>query len=182
MKRIFLIGYMGSGKTTLGRAYAKATGLSFVDLDWYIEERSHRTVSQLFAEEGEEGFRRLERRMLHEVSEFEDVIIACGGGTPCFGDNMEFMKKQGITVFLDASLDVLFRRLKVASSGRPLLKGKTDTELREFIEAGISARMPWYGQAELRMDACRLETRQQITESVDFLSALLEENEHSSNL
>ena len=174
MKRIFLIGYMGSGKTTLGRAFAKSAGLSFIDLDWYIEERAHRTISQLFAEEGEEGFRRLERKMLHEVSEFEDVVIACGGGTPCYFDNMDFMKQEGVTVFLDASQDVLFRRLKVASANRPLLKDKTDTELREFIAQGVASRMQWYGKAQLRMDACRLESRHQIAESIELLSALLE--------
>ena len=172
-----MIGYMGSGKTTLGRAYAKVSGLSFIDLDWYIEERSHRTVSQLFAEEGEEGFRRLERRMLHEVSEFEDVVIACGGGTPCYYDNMEFMQHEGITIFLDASQDVLFRRLKVASANRPLLKDKTDAELREFIAKGVESRMQWYGKAKIHMDACRLESRQQIAESIDLLSALLERYE-----
>lgn len=174
MKRIFLIGYMGSGKTTLGRAFAKDAGLSFIDLDWYIEERAHRTISALFAEEGEEGFRRLERRMLHEVSEFEDVVIACGGGTPCYYDNMDFMMQAGITVYLDASEDVLFRRLKVASVNRPLLKGKTDSELRDFIAEGLKARMPWYGKAKLRMDACRLESRHQIAESIELLTALLE--------
>lgn len=174
MKRIYLIGYMGSGKTTLGRAFAKATGLSFIDLDWFIEERSHRTIAQLFSEEGEEGFRRLERKMLHEVSEFEDVVVACGGGTPCFYDNMDFMGENGITVFLDASLDVLFKRLKVAASGRPLLKEKTDEELREFIASGVQSRMQWYGKARLKMDACRLESRQQIAESIELLSALLE--------
>ena len=177
MRRLFMIGYMGSGKTTLGRAYAKVSGLSFIDLDWYIEERSHRTVSQLFAEEGEEGFRRLERRMLHEVSEFEDVVIACGGGTPCYYDNMEFMQHEGITIFLDASQDVLFRRLKVASANRPLLKDKTDAELREFIAKGVESRMQWYGKAKIHMDACRLESRQQIAESIDLLSALLERYE-----
>ena len=82
MKRIFLIGYMGSGKTTLGRAFARATGLEFIDLDWYIEERLHKSISILFAERGEDGFREQERKMLHEAGEFEDVVIACGGGTP----------------------------------------------------------------------------------------------------
>lgn len=174
MKRIFLIGYMGSGKTTLGRAFAKEVGLSFIDLDWYIEERAHRSISQLFAEEGEEGFRRLERKMLHEVSEFEDVIIACGGGTPCYYDNMDFMLQSGVTVYLDASQDVLFRRLKVASANRPLIKDKTDDELRAFIEQGVASRLPWYSKAKLRMDACRLESRHQIAESIELLKALLE--------
>ena len=86
MKRVFLIGYMGSGKTTLGKAYSAATGLQFVDLDWYIEERMHKSISDLFAERGEDGFRLLEQKMLHEAGEFENVLIACGGGTPCFFD------------------------------------------------------------------------------------------------
>ena len=178
MKRIFLVGYMGCGKTTLGRAFAKATGLSFIDLDWYIEERAHRTISQLFSEEGEEGFRRLERRMLHEVAEFEDVVVACGGGTPCFSDNMDYMEQAGTTVFLDASQDVLFRRLRIASAGRPLLKGKSDTELREIIASGVESRMKWYGKAKFHIDASRLENRPQIAQTVQALSAMLEEDIH----
>ena len=94
MKRVFLIGYMGSGKTTLGKAYSAATGLQFVDLDWYIEERMHKSISDLFAERGEEGFRLLEQKMLHEAGEFENVLIACGGGTPCF-----FVSRTANSVF-----------------------------------------------------------------------------------
>ena len=89
MQRIIIIGYMGAGKTTVGKALAKALGLDFYDLDWYIESRMHKTVKQIFDEQGEEGFRRIEHNMLHEVAEFEDVIISCGGGTPCFFDNMD---------------------------------------------------------------------------------------------
>ena len=133
MIRIFLIGYMGAGKTTLGKAFARHLGLTFIDLDWYIEERFHKTVRQIFAERSEEGFRELEKRMLHEVAEFEDVVIATGGGTPCFFDNMEHMNQSGETVFLEVSQDVLFRRLKVAKQQRPLLAQKTDEELKTFI-------------------------------------------------
>ena len=131
--RIFLIGFMGSGKTTLGKAFARAMQLQFIDLDWYIEERFHKTVQELFAERGEEGFREIERRMLHEVGEFEDVIIAAGGGTPCFFDNIQYMNRVGKTVFLDVVPEVLFRRLKIAKSKRPLLAGKDDAELMSFI-------------------------------------------------
>lgn len=84
MKRIFLIGYMGSGKTTLGKAFARAMQLQFIDLDWYIEERFHKTVGELFTERGEAGFRELERNMLHEVAEFENVVISTGGEHPAF--------------------------------------------------------------------------------------------------
>ena len=103
MTRIILIGYMGAGKTTVGKALAKDLGLMFYDLDWYIESRMHKTVAQIFKESGEEGFRRIERNMLHEVAEFEDVVISCGGGTPCFFDNMEYMNSQGQTLYLQAS-------------------------------------------------------------------------------
>ena len=88
MNRIIIIGYMGAGKTTVGRALSKAIGVPFYDLDWYIEQRMRRSVRQLFDERGEQGFRRVERNMLHEVAEFEEVILSCGGGTPCFFDNM----------------------------------------------------------------------------------------------
>ena len=133
MVRIFLTGYMGAGKTTLGKAFARKMNVPFVDLDWYIEERFHKTVGELFTERGETGFRELERNMLHEVSEFENVVISTGGGAPCFFDNMEFMNRVGKTVFLDVHPDVLFRRLRIAKQQRPILQGKEDDELKAFI-------------------------------------------------
>ena len=88
MQRIFLIGYMGVGKTTLGKALADRTGLSFIDLDLFIEGRYRKTIRQIFEAEGEEAFREIERKALHEVAEFEDIVLSTGGGTPCFFDNM----------------------------------------------------------------------------------------------
>ena len=174
MIRIFLIGYMGAGKTTLGKAFARAMGLTFVDLDWYIEERFHKTVSQLFAERGEEDFRELEKRMLHEVAEFENVVISTGGGTPCFFDNMEYMNSMGDPVFLDVDVNVLFRRLKVAKQQRPLLVQKNDEELMEFIVGALQKRMPFYTKAKHVFNAEKLEDRHQIKESVQRLKELLE--------
>lgn len=173
MKRIFLIGYMGSGKTTLGKAYARAMQLQFIDLDWYIEERFHKTVQELFEERKEDGFREIERNMLHEVAEFEDVIIACGGGTPCFFDNMEYMNGKGETVFLDASPEVLFRRLKIAKSKRPLLMDKSDEELMDVIQNALRVRIPFYSQAKYVFNAESLEDREQISYSVQRLKTLL---------
>ncbi|MDE6688385.1 MAG: shikimate kinase, partial [Prevotella sp.] len=109
MVRIILIGYMGAGKTTIGKALAKELDIPFYDLDWYIESRRHKTVSQLFAEVGEEAFRKIEHNMLHEVAEFENVIISCGGGTPCFFDNIDYMNRQGQVVYLKASPEVLYK-------------------------------------------------------------------------
>jgi len=173
MTRIFLIGYMGAGKTTLGKAFARSMGLTFVDLDWYMEERFHKTVRQLFAEKGEDGFRELEKRMLHEVSEFEDVVISVGGGTPCFFDNMETMNAAGETVFLDVDVKVLFRRLKVAKQQRPLLADKTDEELMTFIVEALQKRLPFYTRAKYKFNGELLEDRRQIQQSVERLKELL---------
>ena len=126
MTRIILIGYMGSGKTTLGNALARELGLPFFDLDWYIENRFCRTVTRLFEERGEEGFRRIEHEMLHEVAEFEDVVIAAGGGTPCFFDNIDYMNRQAQTVYLKATPEVLFRHLLPGRQKRPCSPAKTD--------------------------------------------------------
>lgn len=173
MVRIFLTGYMGAGKTTLGKAFARELGLSFIDLDWYLEERFHQTISQLFAERGEDGFRRLEQKMLHEVGDFENVVISTGGGTPCFFDNMDYMNAQGQTVFLDVDEETLFRRLRVATAQRPILRGKSETELRAFICEALAKRMPYYAQARYRFDGSRLESLQQIDESVERLREVL---------
>ena len=173
MTRIFLIGYMGAGKTTLGKAFARAMGLTFIDLDWYIEERFHKTIRELFTERGEEEFRNLERRMLHEVAEFEDVVISVGGGTPCFFDNVEFMNMAGETVYLDVNIQVLFRRLKVAKQQRPLLDGKTDEELLLFIQEALQKRLPFYSRAKHVFNGEMLEDRWQIQQSVERLKELL---------
>ena len=141
MIRIFLTGYMGAGKTTLGKAFARELNVPFIDLDWYIEERFHKSIRELFAERGEASFRELERSMLHEVSEFEDVIVSTGGGTPCFFDNMDYMNRHGQTVFLDVHPDILFNRLRVATRQRPILQGKTDEELRSFIVEALDKRL-----------------------------------------
>ena len=173
MRRIIIIGYMGAGKTTVGKALARATGLQFYDLDWYIEERMRKTVPQIFAERGEDGFRRIERTMLHEAAEFEDVIISCGGGTPCFFDNMDYMNAQGQTVFLDVDVETLFRRLRVATQQRPILRGKSEEELRAFIGQALADRAPYYAQARYRFDGSQLESREQIAESVQRLRGVL---------
>lgn len=173
MIRIFLTGYMGAGKTTLGKAFARTLNVPFVDLDWYMEERFHKTVGELFAERGEAGFRELERNMLHEVGAFENVVISTGGGAPCFFDNMDFMNHNGKTVFLNVHPDVLFHRLRVAKQQRPILQGKEDEELKEFIIQALEKRAPFYSQAQYVFNADELEDRSQIEKSVQRLRDLL---------
>lgn len=166
MTRIILIGFMAAGKTTLGKALAHDLGLQFVDLDHYIESRYRCSIAQLFAERGEEQFRLIERNMLHEVAEFEDVIIATGGGTPCFFDNMEYMNAQGVTVYLEASIDVIYTRLTIARVQRPLVAGKTAEELREYIARMIELRSPYYSRATHTFCANQLEDTHQVNHSV----------------
>lgn len=163
MKPVFLIGYMGCGKSTLGRALGRATGLEFIDLDHYIENRFHKTVSELFAECGEAGFRRVERAMLDEVSQFPDVVVACGGGTPCFYDNMELMNERGLTVWLDTPTERLYERLQRNRSKRPILANKTDDELMAFIVNALKEREADYSKAQARFCATLLEDKSQIT-------------------
>lgn len=143
---------MGAGKTTVGKALSKELNIPFYDLDWYIETRMHKTVKQLFDERGEDGFRIIERNMLHEVAEFENVIISCGGGTPCFFDNMDYLNQQGDTVYLKASPDVLYAHLKMAKTVRPLLLNKTPEEVELFISEQLTKREEIYMRAKHVLD------------------------------
>jgi shikimate kinase len=145
--KIFLIGFMGCGKSTLGRKLASVLNLTFIDLDTFLEEKYFRTIPQIFAEEGEDAFRKKEQNVLEEVSAFDDVIVATGGGAPCFFDNMELMNVAGFCVFLDVATDSLVNRLIHAKTERPLIKGKTPEELHEFIEMMMLKRRPFYEKA-----------------------------------
>jgi len=148
MKRIFLIGYMGSGKTTVGKLLAEILGYSFVDMDAYIEEKQFKSVSQIFAEKGEPEFRLLEQNCLHEVADFEEVVISTGGGAPCFFDNMEFMNSKGTTIYLGFTPAELALRLEASHANkRPLLANRKGEELSQFIADGLAMREPFYTQA-----------------------------------
>ena len=173
MIRIILIGYMGAGKTTVGKELAKRLGVTFYDLDWYIETRMHKRVPDIFAESGEEGFRDIERRMLHEVAEFENVVISCGGGTPCFFDNMEYMNQQGDVVYLNATPEVLFRHLKMGKGIRPLLLGKNDDELQAFIREQLANREQFYSQARYVADVNLMDNFSKIANTVADIREML---------
>ena len=173
MTRIILIGYMGAGKTTIGKALSKELGIIFYDLDWYIENRMRKTVSQIFAERGEEGFRKIEYNMLHEVAEFEDVIISCGGGTPCFFDNMDYLNQQGQVVYLKAEPEVLYKHLLMAKVERPLIKGKSQEELLAFISDQLDRREPFYSKARYTLDVSLMDSYDKFNISVAKLRELL---------
>ena len=173
MRRIILVGYMGSGKTTVGKALSKETGMMFYDLDWYIESRMHKTVAQIFAERGEEGFRKIEYNMLHEVAEFEDVIISCGGGTPCFFDNIDYLNGQGDVCYLKATPEVLYKHLLMGKVERPLIKGKSPEELIKFITEQVGKREEFYTKARYTLDVSLMDSFEKIQLSVDALRELL---------
>jgi shikimate kinase len=173
MIRIILIGYMGAGKTTVGKALAKELGVPFYDLDWYIESRMHKTVAQIFAEKGEEGFRKIEHNMLHEIAEFEDVIVSCGGGTPCFFDNIDYMNQQGPVIYLKADPEVLYKHLVMSKNDRPLLRGKSQEELIVFIREQLEKREPFYTKARYSLDVSLMDDYSKIHKSVEQLRALL---------
>jgi shikimate kinase len=164
---------MGAGKTTVGKALAKELGLQFYDLDWYIESRRMKTVPQIFAEQGEEGFRILERNMLHEVAEFEDVVISCGGGTPCFFDNIDYMNQQAQVVYLRCEPEVLRGHLQMGKTERPLLKGKSQEELIVFIKEQLEKREPFYSKAPYTLDVTLMDNYDKIKITVEKLKDIL---------
>ena len=174
MRRIIIIGYMGAGKTTVGKTLAQELNLPFYDLDWYIESRMRKTVKEIFDERGEEGFRLIEHNLLHEVAEFEDVIISCGGGVPCFYDNMDYMNQKGDTVYLKATPEVLYGHLKMGKSVRPLLQNKTSEEVEEFIKEQLQVREPFYSKAKYTLDVNLMDDYDKIKIFVTKLRELLD--------
>jgi len=147
--RIYLVGYMGCGKSTIGRKVAELLEMTFVDLDKYIEERYFKSVPAIFADEGEGGFRDKERTSLLEVSQFENVVVGTGGGTPCFFDNMEVMNNNGITVYIAPDTEVLAARLLKSKTERPLIAGKSPEDLISFINNALLKRAPFYEKAKI---------------------------------
>jgi shikimate kinase len=142
---------MGCGKSTLGRRLSEHLNLQFVDMDHYIEERNLKTIPQIFEQEGETEFRNKERKALEELSEFTDIIIATGGGAPCFFDNIDLMNRSGKTIYIDIDPDILADRLLKSKTERPLIKGKSREELVAFIDETLKKRNQFYRQAKFKI-------------------------------
>lgn len=159
----------------MGRSLSKYLNINFIDLDLFIETRFHRSVKDIFNERGEDAFRQIEYNVLREVGEFENVIISCGGGTPCHFDNMEYMNSRGTTVFLNASHEALLRRLSIptAKAKRPIIAQKSNEELSKFITEAMKQRAPHYTKASLIFDSSYLEDSSQVAQSTQKLAELL---------
>jgi shikimate kinase len=153
--RIFVLGMPGSGKTTLGRQLAAAMGFPFVDLDQVIEESAGKSVQVIFKESGEPAFRKLEARLLREwCARDEDFVMATGGGTPCYSDNIQVINRSGTSLFLDvAPKEITERILKTDLSTRPLFARVRPENLKDNIEFMRSQRIPFYRQAHLTLGA-----------------------------
>jgi shikimate kinase len=148
MARLFLTGYMGSGKSTLGEKLASKLNYNFIDLDKFIEAEYQQTIPEIFSTKGESEFRAMENNSLKKLIEKDNLIIACGGGTPCYYNNMELMNNNGITVYIKMSVDTLISRLLVAKEKRPLIENKTEAELRAFVSRQLEKREDFYHQAQ----------------------------------
>lgn len=151
--RIFLIGFMGSGKSHWGRLLSQRLQLPYYDLDALIVESAGKPITTIFEEEGEEYFRLLEKDLLEDViRENPSLVLSCGGGTPCFFNNIELMKKEGLVVWLNTETNTLLARLQKEKAKRPLIKDISEAELRSYILKKINDRRIYYEQADLHIE------------------------------
>lgn len=151
--KLYLLGYMYSGKTTVGRQLAERLGYRFVDLDQLFEARYHTSIPLFFNRYGEGAFRKLEQIILHSTEGMDNVVISTGGGTPCYFDNMEWINAHGVSIYLEISIEVIIKRAQRSRKQRPVLANKSHEELHSFIQAQLSQRLPYYSQANITFPA-----------------------------
>ena len=156
--RIFLIGFMGSGKTYWGKLWAEKSGLDFFDIDEIVEKEQEKTIAKIFAEDGEQHFRNLETNALKKFSGKANAIVACGGGTPCFNDNLSWMNENGTSVYLQCSPEIILKRLVSEKEKRPLIKHLQQDELLFYITEKIKERETFYNQAKIILNVEDLPT------------------------
>jgi len=162
---LFLIGFMGCGKTTNGKKLAKKLNYQFYDLDAEVEKQERISIAQIFNSHGEDYFRNIEQQQLFRLSQKSNVIISCGGGTPCLFNNMEYMNKMGLTLYIQMTPEALFSRLKNAKSTRPLLQKMNDEELKSYIKHKLSERENTYLKSKYIVNGINID----IPELADFI-------------
>jgi shikimate kinase len=170
--RVFLLGYMGVGKSTIGKKISSRLGLKFMDLDQVISSKENLKITQIIENKGEEYFRKLERETLKEVSNLDDVLIATGGGTPCFFDNIDWIKQVGTSVYLKLAEKVLIKRLSYNLESRPLLKGKNEIELTDFVNQHLKSREAFYKRADISFDTLNFDAErlEELVENIKDVS------------
>ena len=149
--KIFLLGMMGTGKSYWTKKLSKKLKTGGYDLDFLIESHEERTIAEIFAEEGEDYFRKTEAKILRWFGEKKIFVLALGGGTPCFHENMDWMNKHGITIWVDEPIDTLVERLKPEKDHRPLIKDLSDEQLGIFLTNKLTERAAFYGQAKYHL-------------------------------
>jgi shikimate kinase len=154
---VYIIGFMGSGKSTAGKKLAALMEWTFIDLDRKIEARAGKTIPQIFAQDGEDHFRRIESDVLTSMKSMKETIVSTGGGTPCHGDNMDFMLETGLTVYLKMTPGQLTARLMESTGERPLIKNIPDDQLFDFIEKKLAVREKWYSRANIIVEGTNLD-------------------------
>ena len=175
MKPVFLIGYMGCGKTTLGEVLARQLDVPFIDLDDYIERLHGASIMEIFATCGERRFREMETSALRAVSMMPGIIVGCGGGTPCHSGNMDIMNEAGITVWLTTSPERLTARLLLPEQKgkRPKVKDIADADVLPLVERELALRTPYYSQAQFQFDSTDIETAEATERTARRLATLL---------
>lgn len=174
MKPIFLIGFMGAGKSTLGKLLAQELGCSFIDSDTYIEARFCKTIASMFQDEGEATFRARERTLLSELLSFEDVVVATGGGLPCHSGNIQAMNEAGTTIYLRYSVETLLARLGHRPQyQRPKLRGLTREELYHYVATSLAEREVYYMQAKVVVDCTPFSSKEAIFDLLHHIRSLL---------
>jgi shikimate kinase len=164
---IYIIGFMGSGKSTVGKQLAKVADYKFIDLDNAIEQHENTTISSLFETKGESYFRQIEKQELYKTFDLKNTVVSCGGGTPCFFDNIDRINEHGISVYLQMPATAILLRLKQSKNPRPLLKNIADSDKTNFIQNLLELREPFYLQSKIITNAINADAKlllQKITE------------------
>jgi shikimate kinase len=156
-RKIYLLGFMGSGKTTAGKKLAALMGWSFIDIDNSIEESTGKKIADIFSENGEEYFRKLESEAIRKFSEKDKVVISTGGGAPCYHNNLDYMLQSGCTIYLKLTPAQLKSRLIGGTRERPLIKNLKEKDLLNFIEEKLQLRESYYNRADIITDGFDLE-------------------------
>jgi shikimate kinase len=151
--KLFLVGMMGTGKSHWAKYLSKKVKSGCYDLDYLVETSEEKTITEIFAEDGEDYFRKAEAKILRWFGEKKTYVLATGGGTPCFHDNMTWMNKQGITIWIDEPVEVLVERSRLEIEHRPAIQGLSDEEIRQLFEKRLQERTQYYSQAQYHLQA-----------------------------